>query len=92
MAKFNVSKERSKLHIKIDETGSDQAAVLSALKECAEGRCTCPTSQYEKLESVDIAPGKDSIDIVLTPRAGETIDRQAIDNCLEYTSGKVRQK
>ena len=92
MAKFNVSEARSRLHIKIDETGKDQAAVLGALKECAEGRCTCPTSQYEKLQSVDIAPGKDSIDIVLTPRAGETIDRQAIDKCLQYTSGKVQRE
>lgn len=92
MARVRVSEKSSKLHIEIEGTGKDQGAVLGALKECAEGRCACPTSQYEKLQSVDIAPGKDSIGIVLTPKAGETIDRQAIDRCLEYTRAKAQRK
>ena len=91
MAKFVIRESGPKLRITIDEVGNDPSAVLGALQECAQGRCTCPTSQYEKLESVDIAPGQDSVNIVLTPKAGETIDREAIDKCLEYTAGKTRR-
>lgn len=92
MARFRIFDKASKLHIEIEGTGKEQGAVLGALKECAEGRCACPTTQYEKLQSVDIAPGKDSIGIVLTAKAGETIDRQAIDRCLEYTTAKAQRK
>ncbi len=87
MAKFVVREDGPKLRITIDAAREDQAAVLGALQECAQGRCTCPTSQYEKLDSVDIAAGPESVSVVLTPKAGDAIDRDAIDKCLEYTAG-----
>lgn len=92
MTKFSVSETDSKLHIAIDDVGTGQAEVLKALQDCAEGNCSCPTSQYEKLQSVEIAPVADGVAVTLTPKAGETIDRQAIDRCLEYTAGQLTGK
>ncbi len=92
MVKVNVSEDGAGLRIKIDQLGTKQAKVLEALQECSEGRCTCPTSQYEKLESVEIAPADDGINIALKPKSGETIDRQAIDKCLEYTARSAEKK
>ena len=92
MARFKVSEKGPGLQITIDQLGTKQEKVLAALQECAEGRCTCPTAQYERLESVEIAPGDEKIDIELRPKAGETIDRQAIDRCLEYTANQSADK
>ena len=92
MVKFKVFDSGEGLQIKIDELAGKQSAVLNALQECAEGRCTCPTSQYEKLQSVEMTPGRDEIRVALIPKAGEVIDRQAIEKCLEYTAGEAERK
>lgn len=92
MVKFKVSDSSEALQIRIDELGGKRSAVLSALQDCAEGRCTCPTSQYEELQSVEMTGGQDEIRVVLVPKAGEVIDRQAIDKCLEYTAGEAAGK
>jgi hypothetical protein len=89
MSAFTVTEDAAKLHIRIEEVGSRQAQLLQALQECKEGRCTCPTNQYERLDAIEITPGDTAIDITLTPKAGESIDRQVIDRCLEYTADKL---
>ena len=89
MIEFKVIEGEDALRIGIEGLGDKQPLVLKALQECAQGRCTCPTAQYEKLESVEITPGADGIQVALVPRAGETIDRQAIDKCLGYTAAQL---
>lgn len=92
MVKFTVLKSGEGLQIKIGELAGKESTVLNALQECAEGRCTCPTSQYEKLQSVEMTPGRDEIRVALMPKAGEVIDRQAIKKCLEYTAAEAEGK
>jgi len=89
MVGFKISGNGSELHVGIDQLGGKQSDVLRALQECAEGRCTCPTPQYGKLDSVTIVPGAGRIAIALKARPGETIDRQAIDKCLEHTAHRL---
>jgi len=45
----------------------------------------------EKLDPIVISPGKDSIDITLEPKAGETINASEIDKCLQYTVENPRR-
>ena len=92
MVEFKVIDGDDALRIGITGLGDRKPEVLNALQECAQGRCTCPTSQYEKLQSVDITQGPDGIDVALVPRAGEAIDRHAIDKCLEYTAAQLAAK
>jgi hypothetical protein len=84
-----VFEEATRLHIAIDQIDGDRAAVMKALQECAEGRCACPTTQYARLQGIELAPSEGGVSITLTPKQGEVIDRQAIDRCLEYTLGKA---
>ncbi len=86
MPKFNVTQAASKLSIRLEDVGSKQAELMGALRDCAEGRCTCPTPQYEKLHNIDIQATPTGVDVTLTPKPGESIDREAIDKCLEYTA------
>jgi hypothetical protein len=48
-----------------------------------------PTRQYSKLESIEIAPGLDKIDIKLKAQAGQRIEQGDIEKCLEHTTAKV---
>ena len=87
--KYSVKPDRSGLNIRVEQVGTRQKQLLEEFKECAEGRCTCPTAQYEKLESIEIAPGPDRIDIKLKAQAGQSIEQGDIETCLEHTTAKV---
>lgn len=89
MTKFNVTQDPTSLKIRIEDVGEKQGQLLQALQDCAEGRCTCPTNQYEKLQKIDIAPLDGAIEVSLVPRDGESIDRAEIDRCLEYTAAQL---
>ena len=91
MPKFKVTQAASKLRIKIGDVGGKQAELMGALQECAEGRCTCPTPQYEKLQEISIQPTPTGVNVTLTPKPGESIDREAIDKCLEYTARQLEK-
>jgi hypothetical protein len=89
MTKFKLTDDPAGLTIRIEDLGEKQPQLLQALQECAEGRCRCPTSQYERLQKIEIAPLDGVVQITLTPKEGESIDRAAIDRCLEYTADKL---
>lgn len=89
MVELAVHGDSSKLRITIAGAGEKQARLMEALQECAEGRCTCPTSQYEKLQAVDISRDEDQVGITLTAKTGDAIDRRAIDKCLEYIATQI---
>ena len=47
--------------------------VLGALQQCQEGRCACPTTQYEKLQTLDMEAGPDAF------------EQEQIEKCLDFT-------
>lgn len=71
--------------IEISGVGERRDAMLAALGECAEGRCSCPTDEYEKLETMDVEPSEDAIAIHLRAKPGATLDATEIGRCLDYT-------
>ncbi len=89
--KYSVEGEGSNVKITVEEVGSKQAELMEGFTACAEGRCSCPTTQYAKVESVQITPGKDRLSITLKANPGEEIDQADINNCLEDTTRKVRK-
>jgi hypothetical protein len=79
--------------IQIDVTDLDgkKEQLLEAFQECSEGRCTCPTQEYRKVESLEVAGSEDAIQISIKAKEGEQIDTAEIEKCLEYTKQQVSQ-
>ena len=71
--KYSIKGKPGSLRIDVKQLGGKQQAVLESMQACANGKCECPTPQYDKLASIHIAPGPDSISIELRAREGETI-------------------
>ncbi len=84
-----IEKNDSGLDISVEQVGQRQRALLDAFQACQQGRCSCKTSEYEKLESIDVQSDDDAIRIRLKPRSGETIDQSAVEDCLDYTLEKA---
>ena len=87
--KYAIKTKPQGLEIKVDGLGDKQQEVLESLQECATGKCSCPTNQYEKLDAIKISPSSDSVSIELKAKAGETVKRSDIERCLEYTAEQV---
>ena len=49
--KAEIKKHDSGLDISVEQVGDNQQALLDAFQECQEGRCSCQTTEYQKLEA-----------------------------------------
>ena len=71
--------------------GGEHEQLLAAFGECQEGRCSCPTDEYQKLASIDVQESADVIRLHLKVKPGEAIDTSQIAACLDYTTATVSQ-
>ncbi len=71
----------SSLVVNIDDV-ADKNAILETIQGCAEGNCACSTDEYQKVETIQILPGANSIQLNIEVKAGEIIDPNCISECL----------
>lgn len=64
------------------ENVADKAAVLETIQGCADGSCACSTDEYQKVETMQIVPGSNSIQLNIEVKSGEVIDPNCISECL----------
>lgn len=57
--KYSVEGDGTNVKITVKAGGTKQADLMKELKECAEGRCSCPTPQYANVQTIQIAPSAD---------------------------------
>jgi hypothetical protein len=67
------------------EDVADKNAILETIQGCADGSCACSTDEYQKVESMQILPGANSIQLNIEVKAGEIIDPNCISECLAPT-------
>ena len=87
--KYKVESTENEVNIEVSDTKGKQEELLKAFQECQEGRCTCPTQEYTKLDSLEIESGEDTIKLKLKSKPDVKFDESEIGKCLEYTKGKV---
>ena len=90
--KYKVESTEQSVNIEITETKGKQSQLLEAFQECQEGRCTCPTQEYSKLDSLKIESDEDTIKLKLKSKPGVMFDESEIGKCLEYTRGKLQDE
>ncbi len=71
----------SSLIVNLDNI-ADKEAVLDTIQGCANGSCACSTDEYQKVETMQILPGVNSIQLNIEVKAGEIIDPNCISECL----------
>jgi hypothetical protein len=85
MVRYEISEEPDHLKVKLEETTGVQDQLLAAFQECQQGRCSCPTTVYEKLEGLEIDVSTDEIELRLRPKPGTQLAPSEIARCLDYT-------
>ena len=87
--KYKVESAENEIKIEVTETKGKQEKLLQAFQECQEGRCTCPTQEYSKLDSLEIESDEGTIKLKLKSKPDVKFNESEIGKCLEYTKGKV---
>ena len=88
--KYKVDEKKGGIDVTVAEVGNDKEKLLEAFRECQEGRCTCPTEEYKKLDALEITQQGDAIQLHLKSRQGETIDKSEIEKCLGHTAARLK--
>ena len=84
-----IGRSPTSVAIELTEIGDKQQQLLEALQACAEGRCSCPTDEYDKVASIQLSGAEGRIDIRLEAKPGRDFDARQIANCLDHTLAAV---
>jgi hypothetical protein len=85
VARYRINKTPTSVGIQVTQAGGTQHLLLKAFQECAEGRCSCPTNEYEKVASMQVDGSEDGIEITLEAKPGTDFDVAEIARCLDHT-------
>lgn len=84
-----ITKTEAGIEIDIKELEGKEVQLLEAFQECREGRCTCPTEEYQKVAAMTATNVDDQIQLSIKAKDDETIDTSEIEKCLDYTKKRV---
>ncbi len=77
------------IEIDITKVEDKKEELLEAFQECSEGRCTCPTQEYQKVAQLQVIEGDDEIQLAITAKEGEQIATAEIEKCLDHTKKRL---
>ncbi len=77
------------LTIEVSEISGQQEQLLAEFRACEEGRCSCPTNEYEKLDSLNIEAAGGKVRLSLKAKSGQVLDGSEIQKCLDHTGKKL---
>jgi hypothetical protein len=86
--KYQIEENQNRVHITIDGV-EDKKALLDNFELCQKGQCSCPTTEYTKLETMNMVSGQDQIKIELKSKTDEKFQVSEIEKCLEFTLNKT---
>ena len=87
--KSKITKNNHGIEINITEVKGKKEELIEAFQECSEGRCSCPTQEYEKVETMNIIDTENNIQLSIKSKDNEVIDTKEIEKCLEHTKNRV---
>ncbi|WP_455382597.1 hypothetical protein [Salinispira pacifica] len=87
--KHRLDENTDGINIEVSEIEGKEEKLLEAFEECRQGRCSCPTEQYTKLESMQVGQIAGKINLQLKARKGTTLDQAEIEKCLEHTETRI---
>ena len=87
--KHQIKTDKNQLKIKITETKGKNESLLQTFELCQQGHCECHTEEYKKIETIQIDNDKNTITLTLKPKKGQELNRQDIENCVDFAIDKA---
>lgn len=90
--KYKIAKKQGGIEIEVSGVDGNEKQLLDAFRECQDGRCTCPTQEYAKLDSLELGQAAGTINLRLKAKKGTEFDQAEIQRCLEHTRERVKSR
>ena len=87
--KYKITKKDKDININVSDLKGNEDKIVEAFQECKEGRCSCPTQEYDKVESFAIIDSDESVQLSIKTKNGEEIDTDEIEKCLLHAKGQI---
>ena len=87
--KTKIVSEIDGVQIQVTDSGEHTDHLMEAFRECQEGRCSCPTQEYEKVESLRVEQSEEGITLSVKSKKGEQVDIGEIEKCLEHAKKRI---
>ncbi len=91
MTKYKIVEDEQGLKIKLTEMAGEEQQLLDEFEKCQQGKCSCPTDEYKKLDSMALELKEGQIEIQLSAKTDQKLDKEEITKCLEHTT-KIAKK
>lgn len=89
--RYDIRDDDDRVEIRVEGVRGRAPQLLASLQDCQEGRCGCPTNEYDRLAAMEIAGGQDEVRVRLDPKPGERLDPKQVAACLDYTLNQLER-
>lgn len=89
--KFDIQATDQGLRVKAKMRPEQAKKMLDELAKCANGTCSCQTSEYEKLDSMQVSQTDSGLTLDLKAKSGQDLDVSCVAECLDHTAAQVGQ-
>lgn len=89
MTRYRIHEQASAICVELTGAGGQEPELLRAFQECRSGHCTCPTSEYQKLASMQVQHDPEHITLRLQAKPGTRFNTSEIAACLDHTVSKL---
>jgi hypothetical protein len=83
--KYDIKQSKDQIKIHVQDVGKKKEELFDAFSLCQQGKCGCPTDEYQKLVFMSIDERENSITLKLVPKEGQDLDLAELEKCLNYT-------
>ena len=92
--KYQIDKNQQGVEITVEELSEQKKQqILTEFQLCREGKCDCPTDEYDKVAAVEIKSTQDhQIKLNLKAKPGQKFDEDEIGKCLDHTQKKTNKE
>ncbi|MEO8652771.1 MAG: hypothetical protein ABI409_01470 [Ramlibacter sp.] len=88
---YHMEENADGLRIQATVPPEQQKKLLEEFSKCSSGTCSCPSTQYEKLESMQVSQDTAGVTVELRAKSGETLDAKDIWRCLDFTGDLIQK-
>ena len=88
---FDIQPTDHGLRVKAKMRPEQAKKMLDELAKCANGTCSCQTSEYDKFDSMQVSQTASGLTLDLKAKSGQDLDASCVAECLDHTAAQVGQ-
>ena len=88
---FDIKSTDQGLQVNAKVNPEQAQKLMEEFAKCADGTCSCQTTEYDKLDSMKVSQTESGLTMDLKAKAGKTLDPSCVSECLDHTAAQVEK-